>query len=874
MASPLDALPARNSRQAPVWKETDTTRDDVELFFKDLDRLYAQNSVSTGTDQKKGATSLYVPPDVAKAWALLDTFADAAKTWEDFKEEVLGFYVGSDKDHVYTRREYRSLIDSTIASGIRSLAEYLAFYRQFFPRYKYLSTKQPTAEVSGPEAVDDLLRVVPVFVRDKVDNYLNLKHPNKHKDDSYPLADVHEAITYSLEGIPRALDSRTPPTYPTPAPATGTERRSQPVKSEPTIETLQSQIQNYERDLRDLRDLTRGWTNLLAARPPQVVPPPLAPAAAQPAAANLPPPMPPRMPQNQYGYMRPPCFYCNEENCHSRRCPAFAEDAANGLVIRNERGYMVLPNGNEVPRNWPGLTMRDRVHNWHEHNPGQKVQAAAAQMMVTVESNMLEGATNVTDIQDRIDSLRHQASMLEHRVATRSQGKLQFDGVELPARKKTVRIDESRNQAHAPPDAVVDLAREARGGRDLPPHLSPAEDRAGSPSSPLAGPELRAREHPYARARDATNAGDLAPLATKKAESNPPVTAPAPLQPAPRAGTEAVAPPPRPTPVLVDPTAGRRVFERAFGKEQQVMVSPAELVSISPEVRKYVHEATSPRRVYAARQAVEGAQLPPAPREVTAQTAEPARTTPEPGLQVAQSMVQQAWPWGPDDEDEEWSDEEEGEEFYDALPEEEEETHCFRTTVEEVEDEDDDFRARAPLHSRVETIQGEDLIVAEPLAPLRSIYGFLGATDLTTECVLDSGSQSISISVEHCHRLKIAYDPTARLNMVSANGTSDTTLGMARHVPLEVADGFIVYLQMQVVEHASFDVLLGRPFELLTAMKVNNELDGRQSITITCPNTHGTITLPTYARGEPPARTRSEKVKPKKSPLGFLLSRI
>ena len=70
---------------------------------------------------------------------------------------------------------------------------------------------------------------------------------------------------------------------------------------------------------------------------------------------------------------------------------------------------------------------------------------------------------NVFDLQDRIDGLRHQAAMLEQRV-TRSRGKLQFDGVELPTRRKTVRIDESRNRAH-PPEPQVESPRRARDGR-------------------------------------------------------------------------------------------------------------------------------------------------------------------------------------------------------------------------------------------------------------------------------------------------------------------------------------------------------------------------------------------------------------------------
>ena len=90
--------------------------------------------------------------------------------------------------------------------------------------------------------------------------------------------------------------------------------------------------------------------------------------------------------------------------------------------------------------------------------------------------------------------------------------------------------------------------------------------------------------------------------------------------------------------------------------------------------------------------------------------------------------------------------------------------------------------------------------------------------------------------------------------MVSANNTANETASLAQDVPLEIAPGIVVYLQLHVIGQASYDVLLGRPFDVLMATEVVNSTNGDQLITVTCPNTKLSRTIPTFARGNPPAK--------------------
>lgn len=59
-----------------------------------------------------------------------------------------------------------------------------------------------------------------------------------------------------------------------------------------------------------------------------------------------------------------------------------------------------------------------------------------------------------------------------------------------------------------------------------------------------------------------------------------------------------------------------------------------------------------------------------------------------------------------------------------------------------------------------------------------------------------------------------------------------------------------VYLQLHVVENALYEVLLGRPFDVLMKSHVQSFEDEDQVITVTCPNTGIKCSILTHARGE------------------------
>ncbi|KAF9537435.1 hypothetical protein CPC08DRAFT_607474, partial [Agrocybe pediades] len=130
------------------------------------------------------------------------------------------------------------------------------------------------------------------------------------------------------------------------------------------------------------------------------------------------------------------------------------------------------------------------------------------------------------------------------------------------------------------------------------------------------------------------------------------------------------------------------------------------------------------------------------------------------------------------------------------------------------------------------------LYVSKESAALRSIFPIVDNSQ-KIECILDPGSQIIAMSEEVCHELSLIYDPTVKLNMQSANGTVDQSLGLARNVPFRIGS-IVLYMQVHIIRAPAYDILLGRPFDILTESVVRNFRNEDQTITVTDPNTNQT----------------------------------
>ncbi|KAI0754482.1 hypothetical protein C8Q80DRAFT_1094759 [Daedaleopsis nitida] len=150
------------------------------------------------------------------------------------------------------------------------------------------------------------------------------------------------------------------------------------------------------------------------------------------------------------------------------------------------------------------------------------------------------------------------------------------------------------------------------------------------------------------------------------------------------------------------------------------------------------------------------------------------------------------------------------------------------------------------------------MIVAKESHALRLIECLVD-NKLKVDCVIDPGCQIVAMSEEVCTDLNLVYDPSIKVSMVSANSTTDTSLGLARDVPFTIGP-ITLYMQAHIIRNASYDVLLGRPFDVVTSSIVQNSPNEDQTITIHCRNSGLTASIPTKARpqGGPERRRRQD----------------
>jgi hypothetical protein len=86
--------------------------------------------------------------------------------------------------------------------------------------------------------------------------------------------------------------------------------------------------------------------------------------------------------------------------------------------------------------------------------------------------------------------------------------------------------------------------------------------------------------------------------------------------------------------------------------------------------------------------------------------------------------------------------------------------------------------------------------------------------------------------------------------MQSANGSRNESLGLVENLKLEIS-GMKLHIQAHVIHNPAYNVLLGRPFDVLTAPNIKNYCDKLQTMTMTNPNSSKMVSIPTVLCGQP-----------------------
>ncbi|KIO04376.1 hypothetical protein M404DRAFT_26237 [Pisolithus tinctorius Marx 270] len=122
-------------------------------------------------------------------------------------------------------------------------------------------------------------------------------------------------------------------------------------------------------------------------------------------------------------------------------------------------------------------------------------------------------------------------------------------------------------------------------------------------------------------------------------------------------------------------------------------------------------------------------------------------------------------------------------------------------------------------------------VVAHHTLPLHCIEAKVPGTDITINCILDSGLEIVAMPRCVWEKIGLPLRCDHLMTMTSANMSKDTTVGVLENLKLNFRDGPVM-LQVQVIEHANFDMFLGRLFICLMSAVTNDYPDSGQRITL------------------------------------------
>ena len=91
--------------------------------------------------------------------------------------------------------------------------------------------------------------------------------------------------------------------------------------------------------------------------------------------------------------------------------------------------------------------------------------------------------------------------------------------------------------------------------------------------------------------------------------------------------------------------------------------------------------------------------------------------------------------------------------------------------------------------------------------PLRIIYPLFGP-GIEVECILDSGAQIVIMRHDIWEKLRVPITSSKATNLEAANASMTLTMGLVENLLVKMGP-ITIYLQVQVVQDAPFEVLLG-----------------------------------------------------------------
>ena len=293
---PFQDLPYRREDSAPRFDPSDPSA--IERYFDDLEFLFIRHSVSDHQEKKRAAVN-YPCVVTERLWKTARAFSDPARSYEDFKAEIITLYPEATAAHQYTRRQFDQLISDRARAPIRSEAELGQYFRKFLLVSRFLISK---CRLGTPEQSRALMASLGPSLSIAVRSQLERQFPDHFYDDPYDVDTIYDATRLVLAWQQAASLIYAP--RPVPPPVTPTLAPPEPyLPPPPSICVLPPAPQSFSSALLDSATTARAPVSQSPASPAgplRHVPPPI-PSTVAPSKSIQPPPPSfpafPRVPQ-------------------------------------------------------------------------------------------------------------------------------------------------------------------------------------------------------------------------------------------------------------------------------------------------------------------------------------------------------------------------------------------------------------------------------------------------------------------------------------------------------------------------------------------------------------------------------------------------
>ncbi|KAH9009364.1 hypothetical protein EDB83DRAFT_2531287 [Lactarius deliciosus] len=189
---PFQDLPHRREDTAPILDLSDPC--EIWRYFDDLEFLFLKHRVSDDQEKKRAAVN-YPSVAVEQLWKTARAFGEPARSYEDFKAEVITLYPEAIAAQEHSIADLDRLVAHQARTPISSETELGAYYREFLLVSRFLIAK---GRISVQAQARHLLASFEPRLATAVCARLERKFTDHFPDDPYDTEAIYDAALYAL----------------------------------------------------------------------------------------------------------------------------------------------------------------------------------------------------------------------------------------------------------------------------------------------------------------------------------------------------------------------------------------------------------------------------------------------------------------------------------------------------------------------------------------------------------------------------------------------------------------------------------------------------------------------------------------------------